>query len=127
MVWANSSAGGRNVATSVNMMPPTGTPVSYPNLAQRASAIPNVSNVILVGGPAHNAATIIPASSGDEGGAMGGVASGTVAGTSRNPQGASKVILSGMPVTRMTDPTLQNTGNSSGSGTSPSQTKVINL
>ncbi|WP_080429738.1 PAAR-like domain-containing protein [Burkholderia ubonensis] len=79
-----------------------------------------LSNVILVGGPAHNAATIIPASSGDEGGAMSGVASGTVAGTSRNPQGASKVILSGMPVTRMADPTLHNSGNSSGSDTPPS-------
>ncbi|AJX14467.1 MULTISPECIES: DUF4150 domain-containing protein [Burkholderia] len=126
-MFANSSAGGKNMATSVNLTPPASTPVAYQNEAQRAGAVPNVPNVILVGGPAHNAATIVPSSSGDAGGAMGGVASGTVGGTSRNPKGSGKVILSGSPVTRMTDPTLQNTGNASGAGTSPSQVKVLVL
>ncbi|TCW79693.1 type VI secretion protein [Burkholderia sp. SRS-46] len=126
-MWANSSAGGQNEAMSVNMTPPVGAPVPYQNVAQRAGAVPNVPNVILVGGPAHNAATVVPSSSGDAGGAMGGVSSGTVGGTSRNPQGSGKVILSGMPVTRMTDQTQQNTGNTSGSGTSPSQLKVLVL
>ncbi|AOK63973.1 DUF4150 domain-containing protein [Burkholderia ubonensis] len=126
-MFANSSAGGKNMATSVNLTPPAGAPVAYQNEAQRASAVPNVPNVIVGGGPAHNAATIVPSSSGDAGGAMGGVASGTVGGTSRNPQGSGKVILSGSPVTRMTDPTLQNTGNTSGAGVSPSQMKVLVL
>ncbi|WP_082716328.1 MULTISPECIES: PAAR-like domain-containing protein [Burkholderia] len=127
MVMVNSSAGGDNIATSVNLTPPAGTPVAYSNTARRASAIPNVSNIYVGGGPIHNAATTIPGSSGDGGGAMGGVASGTVSGASRNPQGATKTLVAGMPTTRMTDPTRQNTGNAVGSGSSPSQTRVLNL
>ncbi|KVD77288.1 type VI secretion protein [Burkholderia sp. ABCPW 14] len=127
MNWVNSSADGYNTATSVNHTPPVGAPVSYPNRAERAGAIPNVSNVYVGAGPIHNVATIIPASSGDGGGAMGGVASGTVSGVSRNPQGSTKALVAGMPTTRMTDPTQQNTGNTVGSGSSPSQTHVLIL
>ncbi|AIO68881.1 PAAR-like domain-containing protein [Burkholderia oklahomensis] len=127
MSWVNSSAGGDNTATSVNRTPPVGVPVGYPNRAQRASAIPNVTNVYVGGGPVHNAATIIPISSGDSAGAMGGAASGTVSAVSRNPQGATKTLVSGMPITRMTDPTQQNSNNTIGSGSSPSQTIVLNL
>ncbi|AGK51029.1 hypothetical protein BTI_4615 [Burkholderia thailandensis MSMB121] len=126
MVMVNSSAGGVNMATSVNLTPP-GVPVPYPNRASRANAIPNVSHIFVGGGPVHNVATIIPSSSGDSGGSMGGVASQTVSGNSRNPQGAPKTLVAGMPVTRMTDPTQQNNDNTTGSGSSPSQTIVLNL
>ncbi|AYZ65005.1 DUF4150 domain-containing protein [Burkholderia multivorans] len=126
-MFVNSSADGKNMATSVNLTPPAGVTVGYQNVVQRAGAVPNVPNVMVGGGPAHNAATVTPSSSGDAGGAMGGIVSGTVEGMSRNPQGSAKVMLSGSPVTRMTDPTLQNTGNASGAGTSPSQRKVLVL
>ncbi|KVG80376.1 MULTISPECIES: PAAR-like domain-containing protein [Burkholderia] len=127
MVMVNSSAGGENMATSVNLTPPAGAPAPYPNRASRASAIPNVTNIFVGGGPAHNVATIIPMSSGDSAGAMGGAASGTVSSVSRNARGASKTLIAGMPATRMTDPTQQNSGNTIGAGSSPSQTIVLNL
>src|ERR1700749_3537028 len=126
MGMVNSSSGGGNDATSVNKTPPVGTPAGYDNNSQRGGVVPNVSNVLVGGAPAHNLATTIPASSGDGGGAMGGVASGTVSASSRNSQGANTVLLQGMPVTRQGDPTLQNSSNTTGSGTSPSQTKVVN-
>lgn len=126
-MFANSSAGGANSARSVNLTPPVGVPVPYPNRAERASAIPNVSNVLTGGGPTHNLATIIPTSSGDSAGAMGGVASGTVSRASVNQLGAETVLLGGMPATRMTDVTQQNSGNTTGTGVSPSQTLVLIL
>ncbi|WP_308411109.1 PAAR-like domain-containing protein [Burkholderia thailandensis] len=88
---------------------------------------PNVIHLFVGGGPVHNVATIIPASSRDSGGSMGGVASQTVSGNPRNPQGASKTLVAGMPITRMTDPTQQNNNNATGSGSSPSLTIVLNL
>lgn len=127
MVMVNSSAAGANDAISVNKTPPIGVPVAYDNHAQRAQAIPNVSNVLIAAAPAHNLATLIPISSGDAPGSMGGVASGTVCSTSRNINGANTVLLHGMPTTRMTDPTQQNAANALGTGTSPSQTHILNL
>ncbi|RKP52334.1 DUF4150 domain-containing protein [Trinickia fusca] len=126
-MFANSSASGTNSASSVNLTPPVGVPVSYPNRAERASALPNVPNVLTGGGPTHNVATITPSSRGDSGGAMGGVASGTVSGTSLNAQGVESVLLAAMPATRMTDQTQQNNSNTIGSGVSPSQTIVLLL
>lgn len=126
MVMVNSSAGGMNAATSINLTPP-GMPMPYPNNAPRANAVPNVGHIFVGGGPGHNLATVIPASNGDSGGSMGGVASQTVSGSSRNAQGASKTLVAGMPITRMTDPTQQNNNNTIGSGSSPSQTIVLNL
>ncbi|MDR5836406.1 PAAR-like domain-containing protein [Caballeronia sp. LZ034LL] len=127
MVMVNSSAGGGNDAVSVNKTPPVGTPAGYDNNSQRGSAQPNVTNVMVGGGFAHNMGTTIPASNGDQGGAQGGVASGSVSASSRNSRGANTVLLQGMPTTRMTDPTLQNNANTTGTGSSPSQTKVLNM
>lgn len=127
MCMSNSSAGGENCAVSVNRCPPAGIPAPFNNTSKRAAAIPNVSHVLLCGGPAHNSATVIPASSGDEAGSMGGVVSGTVCSQSRNIRGAETCLLQGMPTTRMTDCTQQNMCNAVGSGTSPSQTRVLNM
>lgn len=127
MVMVNSSAGGGNDAVSVNATPPLGVPVGYGNHAERSNAIPNIPHILVGGGPIHNTATIIPSTSGDGGGSMGGVASGTVSSYCRNTNGANTVIVQGMPTARMTDPTTQNATNTTGTGTSPSQTKVLNL
>ncbi|MDE1183225.1 DUF4150 domain-containing protein [Paraburkholderia sp.] len=126
MVMVNSSAAGCNDAVSVNKTPPVGVPVPYDNNAQRPLAIPNVSNVLVAAAPAHNLATIIPVTTGDAPGSMGGVVSGTVSSLSRNINGANTVLLHGMPTTRMTDPTQQNATNAIGTG-SPSQTHILNL
>ncbi|MFM0647716.1 DUF4150 domain-containing protein [Paraburkholderia bryophila] len=127
MVMVNSSAAGANDAISVNKTPPLGVPVAYDNNAQCVQAIPNVSNILVACAPAHNLATIIPVTTGDAPGSMGGVSSGTVCASSRHINGANTVLLHGMPTTRMTDPTQQNATNAIGTGTSPSQTHILNL
>lgn len=125
MVMANTNGGGDNNAVSVNMTPPLAIPIPYDNNSQRAMAVPNVPHIMIMGAPSHNLATVIPVSNGDQPGAQGGVASGTVSSTSRNINGANTVLLEGLPTTRMSDPTLQNSTNTLGAGTSPSQTKVL--
>ncbi|HKU00253.1 MAG TPA: DUF4150 domain-containing protein [Paraburkholderia sp.] len=127
MVMVNSSAGGGNDAVSVNATPPAGTPVAYGNHANRSEAIPNVPHILVAGGPIHNTATIIPSTTGDAPGSMGGVASGTVCSYCRNINGANTVLVKGMPTTRMTDPTMQNATNAIGAGTSPSQSHILNF
>ncbi|SAK54245.1 PAAR-like domain-containing protein [Caballeronia ptereochthonis] len=127
MVMVNSSAGGTNYATTVNRTPPAAVPVAYPNNAMRAQAIPNVPHILICGGPIHNQATLIPVTSGDAGGSMGGVSSGTVSSASQNTNGAQTVLVGGSATTRMTDPTIQNSTNAPGTGASPSQTKVFNF
>ncbi|WP_447753473.1 DUF4150 domain-containing protein [Pseudomonas nicosulfuronedens] len=127
-MYANSQAGGIDVAPQdVCLTPPVPVPVSYVNVAAGNTAIPNVPNVLLIGGPAHNLATVVPLSNGDSPGSAGGVASGTVMGPSRHITGAYTVILHGMPTTRQTSMTQQNTSNAIGSRTAPSQVKVLVL
>jgi hypothetical protein len=125
MVMQNSRAGGARLATTVNRTPPFAVPVAFPNLAQLAAAIPNVPNIFLAGGNAQNLYTLTPVSNGDEGGSLGGVASGVFVSVSQNVVGSNTVLIGGGPVTRMTDPTAHNLYNAIGIGVAPSQTKVF--
>jgi hypothetical protein len=127
-MFANSQAGGIDIANpDVCLTPPVPVPVSYVNVAVGSTAIPNVPNVLLCGGPAHNMGTVVPQTHGDNPGVAGGVASGTVMAPSRHTTGAFTVILHGLPVTRMTSMTQQNTTNAVGSRIAPSQGKVLVL
>jgi hypothetical protein len=127
-MFQNSQAGGIDLApVDVCLTPPLPVPVSYVNVATGNTAIVNVPNVHLCGGPAHNLGTVVPLTNGDSPGSVGGTASGTVMASSRHITGANTVILQGMPVTRMADMTLQNSTNAIGSRVSPSQTKVLVL
>jgi len=127
-MFANCQAGGLDLAPSdVCKTPPFGIPVAYPNQANGPEAIPNVPNIIYVGGPVHNLNTIIPVTHNDEAGSMGGVASGTVAAMSRHVTGANTFIIQGAPITRMTSVNLPNSQNTSGTRVAPSQTKILIL
>lgn len=106
---------------------PTPVPVPYPDIAVSAMAIPNVLNVLFVGMPAHNLGTTTPLTNGDNVGLATGVASGTVMGPQRNLTGAFTCLIKGMPATRMTSVSLQNSTNAPGVTLSPSQTKVLIL
>jgi hypothetical protein len=77
--------------------------------------------------PAHNLATTIPMSMGDNAGCMpGGVMSGMMMGPSRNLMGSVKVLTGGMPATKMLSPTMQNLTNCPvGMSLVPSQCKVM--
>jgi hypothetical protein len=108
---------------------PIPTPMPYPNTAQRPMALPPTCSMkhFISMMPAHNLATMIPTSMGDNAGCMpGGVMSGMIMGPSRNLMGSVKVFTGNMPSTKMLSPTMQNMTNCPG-GMSlvPSQCKVM--
>jgi len=106
---------------------PSPIPVPYPNIAMSSMAVPNVINILIVGTPAHNMGTTTPMTNGDNAGLALGVASGTVMGPQRNLTGAFTCLIKGMPATRLTSMSLQNSTNAPGATISPSQTKVLIL
>ena len=71
---------------------PAPVPVPYPNIAAGPMGVPAVYNVLFMAAPAHNLATTIPLTNGDNAGVAMGVASGTVMGPSRHLTGAFSVL-----------------------------------
>ena len=128
-MFANTQMIGLNFAfPDVCLTPmPVPTPVPYPNLSLQPMGVPAVYNVLFGGTPAHNMSTVIPLSNGDNAGVNLGVASGMVMGPTRFMTGAFTVLLRGMPATRMTSMTLQNSTNCPGLTLAPSQVKVLLL
>ncbi|WP_395700748.1 DUF4150 domain-containing protein [Aquabacterium sp.] len=106
---------------------PVPTPIPYPNIAMGPMAVPNNPTVLFMMGPAHNLATTIPMTNGDNAGVNMGVASGTVMGPSRHLTGAFTVLINGAPATRMTSMSLQNSTNCPGVRIVPSQTLILML
>ncbi|MBK6515310.1 MAG: DUF4150 domain-containing protein [Polyangiaceae bacterium] len=106
---------------------PAPVPIPYPNIAMGPMGVPAVYNVLIGMAPAHNMATTIPISNGDNPGINLGVASGMVMGPARVVLGAVTTIIGGMPATRMTNPTIQNSTNCPGVRVVPSQAKVLIL
>ena len=102
-------------------------PVPYPNVTAAATGVPPVPTVLFMSGPAHNMSTIVPMTNGDNAGVSTGVASGTVMGPSRHTTGAFTVLVGGMPATRLTSMSMQNSTNAVGARIAPSQTKVLLL
>ncbi|MFS2222984.1 DUF4150 domain-containing protein [Pantoea sp. B65] len=106
---------------------PLPAPLPYVNIALGATAIPTALNILFMGMPAHNLATIIPLTNGDNVGVLGGVISGTLMGPARHLTGSFSVLLKGSPATRLTSLSLQNSTNMVGMRTVPSQFKVVML
>jgi hypothetical protein len=77
--------------------------------------------------PAHNMATVVPLSNGDNPGVALGVASGMVMGPDRHLTAAFTVLVKGLPATRLTSMSLQNSTNCPGCRIVPSQVKVVLL
>ncbi len=102
-------------------------PVPYPNIAMGPTAIPSQPKVLIMCMPVHNMATTIPLTNGDNAGVNMGVASGTVMGPARHLTAAFSVLVVGMPATRMTSMSLQNSTNCPGTRIVPSQPKVLLL
>lgn len=129
-MFGNSQMAGQDFAfPDVCLTPsPAGpVPIPYPNIAMGPTAVPNVTKVLFMGTPAHNMGTTTPLTNGDNAGVATGVASGIVMGPSRHLTGAFTVILQGMPATRLTSMSLQNSTNAPGCRIVPSQTKVLLL
>lgn len=105
-------------------------PIPYPSMANLPMALPPSTSMrhLISMMPAHNLATSIPMTMGDNAGAMGGVMSGVMMGAARSLVGSTKVITGGSPATRWLDPTVQNLTNCQGGMTMvPSQFKVLYL
>jgi hypothetical protein len=129
-MFANTQMGGVNFAfPDVCLTPsPAGpVPIPYPNIANGPMGVPAVYNQLWGGAPVHNLSTVVPLSNGDNAGVATGVASGVVMGPRRNLTAAFTLLAGGMPVTRLTSATLQNSTNAPGMSVAPSQVKVILL
>jgi hypothetical protein len=106
---------------------PAPIPVPYPNVSTGMMGVRAADNVLIMCAPAHNLGTIVPLTNGDNAGVNLGVASGMVMGPSRHLTGAFTVLVNGLPATRLTSVSLQNSTNCPGIRAVPSQLKVLLL
>ncbi len=106
---------------------PVPVPIPYPNIALGPTAIPSQFTTLILGAPSHNMATVIPLTNGDNAGVALGVASGMVMGPSRHVLASFTTLIGGMPSTRMTSMTIQNSTNCPGCRIVPSQVRMIIL
>ena len=129
-MFANSQMMGMDLAFPDVCLTPAGpvvVPIPYPNIAMGPTAIPSQMIVLIEAMPAHNLGTVTPLTNGDNAGVAMGVASGLVMGPSRHLTAAFTVLFGGMPATRLTSMSLQNSTNAPGARLVPSQVKVLLL
>lgn len=106
---------------------PAPVPIPYPNIAMGPTAVPSQVKTLILAMPMHNMATTTPLTNGDNAGVALGVASGMVMGPSRHVIGSFTMLVGGMPATRLTSMTIQNSTNVPGCRIVPSQPRVIIL
>jgi len=129
-MFANTQMMGMDMGFPDVCLTPVGpalAPIPYPNIAMGPMGVPAAYNVLFMSTPAHNLSTMIPMTNGDNAGVAMGVASGTVMGPARHLTGAFTVLVGGLPATRMTSMSLQNSTNCPGVRLVPSQVKVLLL
>jgi hypothetical protein len=133
-MFANSQMMGMDMAfPDVCLTPvppaPAPVPIPYPNMAMGPTANPGTASrkVFISMMPMHTLRTQIPLTNGDNAGVNMGVASGRVMGPSRHLTGAFTVLVEGMPASRLTSASLQNSTNAPGMRLVPSQTTVLLL
>ena len=128
-MFANTQMMGLSLAfPDVCLTPmPTPVPIPYPNIALQPMGVPAAYNILFMGCPAHNMATTIPLTNGDNPGVALGVASGMVMGPGRHVTAAFTVLADGIPVTRLTSISIQNLTNAPGVAIVPSQVIVTVL
>lgn len=129
-MFANSQMMGMDLGFPDVCLTPTPAgpvPIPYPDIAMGPTAIPSQVKVFYFFTPAHNMATVTPLTNGDNAGVATGVASGMVMGPSRHLTAAFTILVGGMPATRMTSVSLQNSTNCPGCRIVPSQPRVLLL
>ncbi|MEO7327688.1 MAG: DUF4150 domain-containing protein [Minicystis sp.] len=128
-MFANTQMGGMDFGIpDVCMTPmPAPVPIPYPNFAMGPMGVPAAYNVLFFATPAHNLATTIPLTLGDQPGVALGVASGMVMGPSRRLTAMFTCLVDGIPATRLTSMGLHNNTNVPGMRIVPSQLTVLLL
>jgi len=132
-MFANTQMGGMDFAvpdvclTPVVTPIPAVVPIPYPNFAMGPMGVPAAYNVLFFAAPAHNLATTIPLTLGDQLGVALGVASGLVMGPSRRLTAMFTCLVDGVPATRLTSAGLHNNTNAPGTRVVPSQLTVLLL
>ncbi|HEY8430011.1 MAG TPA: DUF4150 domain-containing protein [Sandaracinaceae bacterium] len=130
-MFANTQMGGMDTGLPDVCLTPAAAgvpvPVPYPNVANGPMGVPAAYHVLVSCAPAHNLGTSVPLTNGDNAGVNMGVASGTVMGPSRHLTGAFTCLIGGMPASRLTSTTLQNSTNCPGARVLPSQVTVVIL
>lgn len=129
-MFANTQMGGMNMAfPDVCLTPsPAGpVPIPYPNISNGPMGVPAAYKVFYGGTPVHNMSTSVPVSNGDNAGVATGVASGMVMGPTRHVTAAFTALVGGMPCTRMTSASIQNSTNAPGMAMVPAQVRVLVL
>jgi hypothetical protein len=129
-MFANTQMAGMDIGFPNVCLTPAGpavVPVPYPSMAQGMMGVPAAYTILFMCAPAHNMSTVVPLTMGDAPGVAMGVASGTVMGPSRHLTAAFTVLIGGMPATRLTSMTMQNSTNCVGARLVPSQVKVLIL
>ena len=107
MPFINTQMAGMDFAfPDVCLTPTPAGPVliPYPNFAMASTAIPTQYKVFILAMPAHNLATTIPMSNGDNAGVSLNPVSGMFMGPSRKLMGSVKVLMGGCPPSRCSTP-----------------------
>ena len=125
MMPNTTGTGASTAMPDVCEVPPFSIPATFPNNATNATAVPSYYTVMINGMPELNSGGTCAISNGDEGGTLGGVASNTIIGPARPTMGSTKYMVGGLPSWRTLDTTVQNTANSVGFSSVPSQTTKI--
>jgi hypothetical protein len=122
MFVSTFGAGMSNAMPDVCMTPPLAIPAPFPNIGANAMVVPAYFTIMINCMPELNVSAMYAITSGDEAGAMGGVASGVIMGMGRCLLPSQAVFIAGIPVWRLTAMTIQNLSNAPGTTTVPSQT-----
>lgn len=122
MFISTFGTGMSNGMPDVCMTPPFAIPAPFPNFGNNAMALPGYFTIMINCMPELNVSSMYLITNGDEGGTMGGVASGIIMGPGRCLLPSMAVFVGGVPVWRTTAMTIQNLSNAPGVTSVPSQT-----
>ena len=101
--------------------PPFAIPAPFPNIGNNAMAVPSYFTICINSMPELTLTSMYAITAGDEAGTMGGVVSQTIIGPARPMMGSQAVFVAGIPVWRLSDPTMHNLSNAPGVTSVPSQ------
>lgn len=93
---------------------PNGVPIPYPSIGQLPDATGVATSVKARGAPVLVKSSVIPSTTGDSAGTLGGVRSRTFGGKVEFAAASGSVFAEGVEVVRMFDATKQNDGNAQG-------------